>query len=146
MQYFRETNVKTQGFVRDAGDADIETIRDWLDRYPGVDSLSVNWPTTLHVYQTRGMLVFEDHDSKSPVAYFWGDLAGTESVLEIRYDKRGQGIGREFVDYLIAKAREAGSRSLSVECAPHTSQAFWRRMGFTVSLEGNKLVGRRELL
>ena len=138
--------MKTLGFVREAVDADIETIRDWLDRYPEVASLSDNWHITLQMYLTKGMLVFKEHDSELPVAYFWGDLAGIDSVLEVRYDKRGQGIGREFVDYLIAKARDAGNHTLAIECAPHTSQEFWRRMGFTISREGNKLVGKRDLL
>ena len=137
--------VKKLGFVRQAVDADIAIIRAWLDSYPEVDSLSDNWHITLQVYRTKGMLVFEEHATQLPVAYFWGDFAGVDSVLEVQYDKRMQGIGKEFVEHLLTLARQTEKRILTVECAPPTSLEFWRRMGFTVLSEGRKWIGKRDV-
>jgi hypothetical protein len=101
---------KKLGFVQEAVDADIETTRDWLDRYPGVDFLSVNCPPTLHVYRTKGLLVFQDHDSKSPMAYFWGTTWLTQTAcLKFAMTSAGKASVGNLSSTLIAKAREAGS-------------------------------------
>ena len=89
--------------------------------------------------------MFEEHATQLPVAYFWGDFAGVDSVLEVQYDKRMQGIGKEFVEHLLTLARQTEKRILTVECAPPTSQEFWRRMGFTVLREGRKWIGKRDV-
>ena len=132
--------------VRAANDSDIDCIAAWLHAQREVDSMAANWAITLHVYRTKGMLVLEDISSAGPIAYFWGDLAGLDSVLEVRHDRRRQGIGGWFVAYLIEQARERGDQQLSVECAPASSQHFWRSMGFYVEREGRRWVGRRILL
>lgn len=132
-------------FVRPAVDADIPIIEGWLAQHPDVESLAVNWKTTLHVYKTRGMLVMEDIPAMGPIAYFWGNLAGHDSVLEVRYERRGQGAGKAFVEYLIDQASNEDRHELLVECAPHTSQNFWCRMGFDIEREGHRCYGRRRL-
>lgn len=90
------------------------------------------------------MLVAADRGDK-PVAYFWGSLLTGESVLEVRHDMRGRGIGACFVSFLLAEARATGATELKVECAPNTSASFWRKMGFDVARVGHRFIGKRLL-
>jgi GNAT superfamily N-acetyltransferase len=136
-----------EGFlVRWAVEDDIPVIEGWHLRYPHAESLAVNWSTTLKVFRAKGMLVLEDLALSEPVAYFWGSLATGESVLEVRYDYRRKGAGAYLVEHLVEQARSARQPDLMVECSPLTSQFFWRQMGFTVTVEGSKLIGRRRLI
>lgn len=91
------------------------------------------------------MLVVEHIPTSEPIAYFWGDLAGVESVLEVRHDWRRQGVGQFLVNHLIEQARAGGRLDLTVACSPITSRHFWRRMGFEVEREGQQFIGRRSL-
>jgi GNAT superfamily N-acetyltransferase len=132
--------------VRWAVEDDIPIIEGWHQRYPHAESLAVNWSTTLKVFRAQGMLVLEDVALSEPVAYFWGSLATGESVLEVRYDNRRKGAGAYLVEHLVEQARSERQPDLVVECSPLTSQFFWRQMGFTVTQEGSKLIGRRRLV
>jgi GNAT superfamily N-acetyltransferase len=133
------------GRVRKAIDSDIPVIEAWLPRDPGIESLAVNWKITLEVYKEKGMWVWADNSTHEPVAYFWGSLNSTSSILEVRPDRRGEGIGYAFVDHLIEVSRSHGEGLLAIECAPESSAAFWNRMGFTIILTGRKVLGYRIL-
>lgn len=133
------------GYVRSAVDSDIPVIESWLKQYPDVDSLAINWNTTLEIYTEKGMLVFEDAETKKAVAYFWGSLNSTSSILEVRADRRGNGIGQAFVSYLLKMAADAGEGLLRIDCAPASSEAFWRAMGFDIERDHYHLLGKRIL-
>jgi GNAT superfamily N-acetyltransferase len=131
--------------VRCAAEADIPLIEGWHRRYPNAESLAVNWPTTLKVFRAKGMLVLEDLALSETIAYFWGSLATGESVLEVRYDYRRKGAGAYLVKHLVQQALSARQTNLLVECSPLSSQFFWRQMGFSVTVEEGKWIGRRSL-
>jgi GNAT superfamily N-acetyltransferase len=133
------------GRVRAACDRDIEIISGWLPKDASVDSLAVNWNITKRVYLERGMLVWEDASTSEPVAYFWGSLNSTSSILEVRPSRRGEGIGQAFVDYLLEQSRANGEALLEIECAPPSSEQFWRLVGFEIDDEDRRLIGRRIL-
>lgn len=125
--------------IRSAIDSDIPVIRAWLLAHEkaGIsETLAVNWDTTLEVYREKGMLIYECPHSRQAVAYFWGSLHSTSSILEIRHDYRGRGIGRAMVQYLIRQAISAREVLLHIDCAPISSVPFWQRMGFTVLSAG----------
>ena len=130
--------------IRPATKADLPIIERWLATTGELDSLAVNWPTTLLVFKEKGMLVVADK-SDNAVAYFWGSLVTGDSVLEVRHDMRSRGIGAYLVSFLVAEARADGASELMVECSPHTSTSFWQKMGFTISRIDHKLIGRRSL-
>jgi GNAT superfamily N-acetyltransferase len=138
------------GHVRAARDSDIPIIEAWLPKDESVPSLAVNWKLTKKVYQERGMLVWKDSMTERPIAYFWGSLHTHDSVLEIHPAYRGKGIGRAFVEHLMAMSREQGEPLLEIECAPETSKEFWMAMGFDVrehgwTMHGPQLIGQQIL-
>lgn len=133
------------GFVRKAADRDIPIIEAWLPRGQAIESMAVNWKTTLKVFHRVGMWVWEDGVTKEPVAYFWGSLASTNSVLEVRPEYRRCGIGRAFVQHLIDEMKGTGEELLEIECAPPSSKAFWHAMGFEIIPDGRRLIGRRNI-
>lgn len=130
--------------VRPATKADLTIIEQWLATTGELDSLAVNWPTTLRVFKERGMLVVAD-ESDNAVAYFWGSLVTGDSVLEVRHDMRKRGIGAYLVTFLIRDAQANGASELMVECSPHTSAKFWEKMGFNILRIDRKLIGKRSL-
>lgn len=135
----------TLGYVRSAVDSDIPVIESWLKQYSGVDTLAMNWNITLKIYSEKGMLVYEDAATKEAVAYFWGSLNSTSSILEVRPDHRGNGIGQALVSYLLNMAVNAGEGLLRIECAPESSEEFWRAMGFDIERHRHQLFGKRIL-
>jgi GNAT superfamily N-acetyltransferase len=134
------------GFFRPAVDSDIHLIEQWLkEQSAGCDSLYVNWNVTLQVYEERGIFVYEDAESKEPVAYFWGSLNSTSSILEVRLDRRGQGIGRAVVAELLEMAVASGEGLLWIDCAPSSSEPFWRKMGFDIEVGSPRSSAKRIL-
>lgn len=118
------------GRVRPARDSDIPIIEAWLPTDLRGDTLAVNWSLTKRVYEEKGMLVWEDAGTLEPVAYFWGSLNTTDSILEVQPARRRDGIGRAFVEYLLVQSRVDGELLLEIEAAPPSSEPFWRAMGF----------------
>src|SRR5476649_928747 len=137
---------KITGRVRPAVDSDIPIIQAWLFNQPAeAESLAVNWKTTLKVYKQRGMLVYEDLVAGQAVAYAWGSLNSTDSVLEVRSNVRGNGIGRAMVEALIQASKENGEALLLIECAPQSSSSFWESMGFSIEDDRGHLYAKRVL-
>lgn len=135
---------KPNGGVRAARDSDIPIIEAWLP--PDGDTLAMNWNTTKRVYRQDGMLVWEDATSQEPVAYFWGTLNTTDSILEVHPRQKSKGIGRAFVEHLLELSRSNGEPLLEIEAAPPSSETFWVKMGF--EFPGDKRaqrIGRRML-
>ncbi len=117
--------------IRSAIESDIPVIEGWLWSQPReAESLKENWATTLSVFREEGMLVYENSASKEPIAYFWGSLHSTDSILEVRHNDRNQGIGRVMLNHLMSKAVEEGHGLLRVHCATVSSVNFFWAMGF----------------
>ena len=137
---------KPNGRVRQARDSDLPIIESWLPEPDQGDTLAVNWGLTKRVYKEQGMLVWEDGTSQEPVAYCWGTLNSTNSILEIQPEMKRKGIGRAFVEHLLEQSRANGEPLLEIEAAPPSSEAFWVSMGFVFAgdAEGRR-IGRRIL-
>ncbi|WP_169447712.1 GNAT family N-acetyltransferase [Luteimonas mephitis] len=58
--------------------------------------------------------------------------SGTASIdiLEIHPLHRGSGHGTELAKNLIGHLLRSGSTHVSVQCAPRSSESFWRKLGF----------------
>lgn len=134
------------GRVRAARNCDIPAIEAWLRNQPAnAESLRVNWKTTLEVYRKHGMLVYECLASGEPAAYFWGSLNSTNSLLEVRHDLRGTGIGSAMVAALVESSENAGEGLLLIECAPSSSTSFWEGMGFAAEYDRGHTYAKRIL-
>lgn len=51
-------------------------------------------------------------------------------ILEIRPGYRQRGYGNQFAQYMINHLFSGGAPYILVECAPRSSERFWRRLGF----------------
>ncbi|MDO8050077.1 hypothetical protein O3301_16525 [Janthinobacterium sp. SUN211] len=135
------------GRIRAAVDSDIAVIEAWLkrQRQSGVKTLEMNWNLTLKVYRNEGMLIYEDASSQEAIAYFWGSLSSTDSILEVRADQRGHGVGTAFVEYLLKQAHVDGEGLLCIDCGATESEDFWRKMKFDIEDVGHQVLGKRIL-
>jgi GNAT superfamily N-acetyltransferase len=52
-------------------------------------------------------------------------------IFEIHPAHRGKGYGRELAQHFIQMLSESRAHNISVKCAPHSSEGFWRKFGFT---------------
>ena len=103
----------------------------------------MNWKLTKKVFEKKGMWIWEDGNTRDPVAYFWGRLSSTDSILEVAPHRRGEGIGRAFVSYLITRQRRITQPLLEVYCAPESSAEFWKAMGFELFYDDYKRATKR---
>ena len=118
--------------VRIATPSDIAAIETWLPAVGSVDTLACNWPMALREFEKGQLLVWEDKVSAQPVAYFWGTLNSTDSVLEVHPHYRCRGVGRAFAEYLMGRSAASEEPLLEIECPTESSVHFWRALGFSV--------------
>jgi GNAT superfamily N-acetyltransferase len=125
--------------IRSSTDEDIRVIHDWLvqqDADGVAGTFLCNWKLTLGKHGSGKLLVYGDPSSGEAIAYQWGGLV-RPGILEVRADRRGQGIGQSMVEHMLAQAFENNEDLLSIECKPSSSIPFWRRMGFELIEGGN---------
>lgn len=63
-------------------------------------------------------------------------LGGHRAVLEdliVRRDRRGSGLGRRLMEFVVARVAKRGARSLEVDVAGLEQEAFLEHLGFTPS-------------
>ncbi|MFO0836561.1 MAG: GNAT family N-acetyltransferase [Phycisphaerales bacterium] len=63
-------------------------------------------------------------------AFLVGSLSGDLSIMEVRPELRGFGLGRMLVEYYLDQIEEAGGLGATVECEPSSSIPFWKQLGF----------------
>lgn len=131
----------TKQSLRVAQDSDIDVIESWLPRAPGVESLYMNWNLALDEHRAGRLYVWDDEAGGLPIAYTWGTVNSTGSVLEVHPAYRGRGIGKAIATELIERARAGGEPLLQIQCAPPSSQPFWESMGFRIY--GRRYIGRQ---
>lgn len=59
-----------------------------------------------------------------------GSLNGDLSIMEIRPELRGYGLGRQLVKHYLECIQKSGGLGACVECHPRSSIPFWKRLGF----------------
>lgn len=129
-------------------DADVEVIHRWLLQQQAAEvhgTFLCNWNLTLECHREGNLLVYADPDTGEAIAYQWGSLIRS-GILEVRADRRGQGIGEAMARHRLAEAFERNEDLLEIQCKPTSSTRFWHRMGFT-TVEGDdgKTYGHRIL-
>lgn len=139
-------NSRIHGMIRSATDHDMELIGRWLleTSRSGVDSLWPNWRLTQKVHaKEKSVRVFVEGTTGEPVAYFWGSLNTSDSILDVRPSHRGRGVGRLVVDHLIEESRSLREPLLHITCSPESSEHFWNKMGFTTEHAGGSIWASR---
>lgn len=114
--------------VRPAEDGDLAFIRAWLElEARGGEGFIHNWKLIEEAAADREMMVLSGTDG--PVGFLTHGLT-RGSILQVRSDHKGRGIGRQLVEHAISEADAAGNTVLVIQCEPKSSIPFWRRMGF----------------
>ncbi len=74
------------------------------------------------------------------LTYVGGLMCQLESV-RVRSDRRGEGLGRQLVEHVVAEARARGAArvELTTNARRQRAQAFYRSLGFDASHVGMKL-------
>ena len=121
------------GDLRPARLDDIAVIDAWLPRDGDTATLFRSWRRTLRNYERGRLLVWEDEQTRLPVAYCWGSLNNSEDcIMEVAPAWRRRGIGRALAERLIEQSMMADELLLEVECATDVSAPFWAALGFSV--------------
>jgi GNAT superfamily N-acetyltransferase len=144
----QSTSGAETGLVRSATDSDLHAIKDWLENEEAAgveDNFLCNWEIIVKSHQRGELLVYVDKSSCIPVGFQLGRLLGP-GILQVRHDMRGRGIGRKLVEHRINEARVSDEPFLVIQCKPHTSIPFWKKMGFTIfKNEHGKVCGHQAL-
>lgn len=117
-------------------DAGLAQVRQWLQaehRETG-EGFLVNLAGIERAHKEERLLLGVECETNDVVAFQFGGLIHP-GILVVRPDKRGNGIGSEFVRYCVQQAQEANACVLHIQCKPSHSIKFWKRMGFTLFSE-----------
>ncbi len=129
---------QTKTLIRAATSGDLAEIHAWLiaeDRRGTPGNFLCNWGWIERLYGEGKVSVCVDSRRGHILGYLAGDFVGS-SILQVRFEHRGRGVGSALVDHRIAQHLEANETLLKVHCAPQTSIGFWRTMGFDVAARG----------
>jgi len=137
--------MKANGKVRPATAADMAIIEAWLPKDRSIGTLAANWNLTREKFSQGRVSVWEDEISHTPVAYCWGTLNSHDSILEVKPDYRGQGVGRALAEFLVERSVASAEPLLEIQIAPESSETFWQTMGFKTYWERDSCYGRRML-
>lgn len=133
------------GKVRQATAGDMRTIEAWLPKDRSIGTLAANWKITTRMFGKGRVLVWEDDSTCEPVAYCWGNLNSHDSILEVKPEYRGQGVGRAMAAFMLESSIAGNEPLLEIQIAPESSEQFWQAMGFHTYWEENSCYGRRIL-
>lgn len=114
--------------------ADLEEIRAWLlqEKQDIGESFIFNWNIIEEGF-TEGRFASAKMHHQTVVFLVWSEPGRTAEILvmAVRPDMRGQGVGTRFVEkvfpYLTDKLDVL---VLEAQCAPISSEPFWRKHGF----------------
>lgn len=122
--------------IRKAKRADLVEVSRWLkeEEEAGLVSFYCNLNVIRDAFKEGRMYVLSEQTGGKPVAFVADGYLGP-SILEVRHELRGKGLGSTFAEFIIEKARSEGRGGLEIECAPESSIPFWKRQGF--KLYGN---------
>ncbi|VVM99803.1 GNAT family N-acetyltransferase [Pseudomonas fluorescens] len=118
------------GHIRAAVKTDLPFIHDWLvlEARDGQGFIH-NWHLIEKALDEGEMTVFTD--AGGSVGFLTYGISPS-SILQVRSDLQGQGIGRALVEDAIRREEAMNNAVLVVQCEPKSSVEFWASMGFEV--------------
>lgn len=127
--------MKTQGAIRQAVDADLPVIREWL-KHEERDGLGFinNWGVIQEACAEQQMTVYATDEG--PVGFLTHGIS-LSTILQIRSDCQRQGIGRALAAHAISEEEAKDNAVIVLQCAPESSVEFWLAMGFEAHRERN---------
>ncbi len=127
------------GFVRKSIESDLGDIYSWLEEAEQTnvpDSFLCNWNVVKDSHQEGKLIVFAEDETNKPIAFQCGALL-LPGILEVKFDKRKNGIGRKLVDHCVEQAINNDEWLLRIQCKPSSSIEFWKKMQFRIYDERN---------
>ena len=122
--------------IRYSTDDDLNEILKWLKAQEDNDiegTFYCNRNLTISEHEEGRLIVYVNPKTNLAIGYQWGGLI-TPGIIEIHNEFRGQGIGKQLVDFRINEARAKRKTILKIQCTPTSSIPFWEHMGFTLSV------------
>jgi len=133
------------GHVRPATAEDMAVIEEWLPKDRDIGTLAANWGLTKRMFTDGLVHVWEAAANREPVAYCWGTLNSSDSILEVHPEFRGHGVGRAMALFMLERSIRDGEPLLEIQIAPESAEPFWKAMGFETFWRDGACYGRRVL-
>ncbi|PWU32083.1 hypothetical protein DK254_00765 [Pseudomonas sp. RW407] len=127
--------MKTHGAIRQAVEADLPLIREWLkhEERDGFGFIN-NWRLIQEACAEQKMTVFVTDEG--PVGFLTHGIS-LSTILQVRSNCQRKGVGRALVAQAITEEEAKNNAVLILQCAPESSVEFWLSMGFEAHREGN---------
>lgn len=114
--------------VREAGLGDLPYIHAWLAQEArGAAGFINNWESIKAACIEGEMLVWCEEGA--PIGFLTRGIT-PDTILQVRSQDQGRGIGRALVQRALAAEDRANNAVLVIQCMPERSVEFWRQMGF----------------
>jgi GNAT superfamily N-acetyltransferase len=112
--------------------AAIESWLQWEEDELGTGFLC-NWASILNLSKNDKLIIISKNDA--PIGFLGfivNDPMPTAEIqiLEIHPKHRKKGIGKLFVNSVLEHLKQNGTEAINLQCAPESSEAFWKKMGF----------------
>ncbi|EDM25484.1 hypothetical protein LNTAR_25485 [Lentisphaera araneosa HTCC2155] len=125
--------------IRKAEESDLNEIHGWLvdhDRKGIRENFLCNWEVIKRQAQNADMLIAIESVTSKIIGFMTGGLIDN-GVLQVHNDyrsnsSRSYGVGSKLVKFACDEARRNDTPFLWVECAPSSSEEFWKKQGFTI--------------
>ena len=129
--------------IRRATQQDLAAVMAWLSREndEGVDGCFWCHSDIIKSSQAQGDLRVLLENGQ-PVAF----ATGLIGIVEVRSDRRRKGLGARLVKDCMKLPRDPDLPGIYIECKPHTSVPFWKRMGFHILPEAQGRINAFQLI
>ena len=125
-----ESGFEKQEFeIRLATERDVTAIRAWLRSDRGGSVFCGNW-SMIEGGQATGYLSVLCGVNDNQVVGFLLSTDSSLDIMEIRPSFRRAGLGRMLAQHGLSRIERSGQFGVLIECAPHTSIPFWKKLGF----------------
>jgi len=90
-----------------------------------------NWPLIKEAYEKKRIISFHcNNECIGFVEWRDGDFVIDIDRFVIRREFRKQGLGKYFFEKIFEFFRKKKAKVIGLDCEPHESQWFWKKMGF----------------
>tara|TARA_R110002012_G_scaffold253877_1_gene432914 strand:- start:12925 stop:13632 length:708 start_codon:yes stop_codon:yes gene_type:complete len=111
----------------------LSQLKFWLQQAytDGFSSFIEHWHLIEEAYEEQKLIVLEENNTAIGFAVFDIDHEiATINLAELKPGKRGQGLGKLFIQNTLNYLKSQDALAVKLFCAPAESEGFWRKCGF----------------